>query len=959
MRKRRIIPAILAIAIWVNANGQHHIFRSYSMSDGLTNNAVRKIYQDSQGFIWICTWEGLNKFEGHKFTPFTTGNGLPHSMVNDILEVSPGLMIVALNDGTLSYIHKGRLTSKTLSSRFIINQLLNDPGKGLLGVSDRYGLVKIDSNKIIRISQDDDFSLYEIIIWKDFFLTIGDPSPAIVYDKNLKLFSKSRVTGVFPYCIYKGSNDQVFIGTQLGLRSIDMSKPMNPVIRQVPAPFDHPLLKKGSITAIYRDQTGHWWFGTHSGLVEVTPAGITRVYTEKDGLPGNRITCIMADREKNLWIGTYSGLAKLPYQSVDVVLPSNGQYYNGPLRAIGMLTPSEVGFVAVDAVYGYNLKSNSLRKLLQLEPWGHAVRIKGRNPFSVIYNNKTYSWNALTFSLEPSGSFPSRYYFAAAQYQKTICAAHNGIIIQFGNGSTIQILDSVRMHTLIWDKQGRILAGSWDRGLYRITVDTINSRVTRIEDLSYIPNASLIRALHADGKGNIWAGTRYNGVLILTENGDGNFKTRQISQASGLISDWIHDITEAPDGNMWIGSLAGISKIISSDHSYRIFNFSKAFHFYSEVNGLAVSDNDQFWGISDNGVFTFKDLQLEKSPPLSVYFSSIRLGNTDSNYASGVYGRKTRLRYNENYASFEFSSPGFINEKDLYYSYRLWGSSDTSWSKPSNLHNIEFASLNAGHYVFEVKMMGWNGQYGPVARFPFVINRPFWQSIWFYLCVALVLTLVLLSIMRYRTQQVLKLLRLRNAIASDLHDDIGASLTNISILSQLSLNSLAKPDDAKKFISRISDEVETSNQALDDIIWSVDSHHDTLDETLARMRRYVGDLFDNSSTRYYLDIAGDGTNVKLNMEQRRDLFLIFKEALNNILKHAGAGNAWINITVSNHSIRVSVTDDGAGFDDQAQTNRNGLKNIRFRVDKWKGDLRIYTRPASGTRIEITMPVAAP
>src|SRR5438876_11163484 len=140
----------------------------------------------------------------------------------------------------------------------------------------------------------------------------------------------------------------------------------------------------------------------------------------------------------------------------------------------------------------------------------------------------------------------------------------------------------------------------------------------------------------------------------------------------------------------------------------------------------------------------------------------------------------------------------------------------------------------------------------------------------------------------YRIRQLLNLQRVRNRIATDLHDDIGATLTNINMLSEISRKNLEQPQEAEKFLQRISEEVTSSSQALNDIIWSVNSRNDSMEEILLRMRRYAAELFDNSKTSFQLNLDETVTGKKINMEQRRDVYLIYKESMNNILKHASA-----------------------------------------------------------------------
>jgi signal transduction histidine kinase len=209
----------------------------------------------------------------------------------------------------------------------------------------------------------------------------------------------------------------------------------------------------------------------------------------------------------------------------------------------------------------------------------------------------------------------------------------------------------------------------------------------------------------------------------------------------------------------------------------------------------------------------------------------------------------------------------------------------------------------------------------------------------------------------YRIRQLKNLQNVRNRIATDLHDDIGSTLTNINMLSEISRKNLARPREAEKFLQRISEEVTSTSQALNDIIWSVNSSNDSIEEIFTRMRRYAADLFDNSNTLCHLNLDKTVAEKKLNMEQRRDLYLIYKESMNNIHKHAFAKNVWIDVLWLNNKLHLKIKDDGKGFNPSVVTNRNGLKNIRSRTGKWKGSTNIISSPGNGTLIEIELPLA--
>lgn len=200
----------------------------------------------------------------------------------------------------------------------------------------------------------------------------------------------------------------------------------------------------------------------------------------------------------------------------------------------------------------------------------------------------------------------------------------------------------------------------------------------------------------------------------------------------------------------------------------------------------------------------------------------------------------------------------------------------------------------------------------------------------------------------------------RDRIARDLHDDIGATLSNINILSAITLNKLDKPDEAILHLKRISEEVSYCSQALDDIIWSASSRNDTLDETIARMRRYCAELFEiPGRTVCHLDMDEAFPARKLCMEQRRDIYLLYKEALNNIYKHASASAVWIGVGVRGNSLELKFSDNGKGFNVARAFHGNGLRNIRARVERWRGRITIRSEKQKGARMLIVLPIDGP
>jgi len=507
------------------------------------------------------------------------------------------------------------------------------------------------------------------------------------------------------------------------------------------------------------------------------------------------------------------------------------------------------------------------------------------------------------------------------------------------------------------DGQGILWVGAFTSGLYKIRLNRNQQGISfEIMDslISELPDRH-IRALYADKKNELWIGTRYKGVIRLLELQNGKYEMQNYGTQHGLSSNFVRTINRDKKGNIWVGTMQGIDKLIPTKDQYRVFNFGKINKIFSQVGDICFLKDDYLLAAGFPYLVYARDTQQDTLPPLPVYITNIFTGIKDS--SSTLYSGRTRLPYNKAQINFEFSAPEFNNEKFTEYSYRLSGATDSNWTIAGKSHSVYYASLKPGDYVFEVRALGFNSQWGKPASFYFIVTTPFWQKAWFIILNIVLIALLAYALYRYRIKQLIRLQKIRNRIATDLHDEIGSNLTNISILSRLSKNNLSQPDQANDFLQRISEEVSSSSQALDDIIWSVNTNHDTLEETVARMRRYAAELFDAANISYDLQLDPAFEEKKLIMEQRRDLYLLYKEAVNNIFKHAEAKQVTIKIAIEHNQLVLTIKDDGKGFETGKESYRHGLKGMNERVKKWKGKIEIESAVNEGVSIQIRLPVA--
>jgi signal transduction histidine kinase len=192
----------------------------------------------------------------------------------------------------------------------------------------------------------------------------------------------------------------------------------------------------------------------------------------------------------------------------------------------------------------------------------------------------------------------------------------------------------------------------------------------------------------------------------------------------------------------------------------------------------------------------------------------------------------------------------------------------------------------------------------------------------------------------------------RNRISTDLHDEIGATLSGIGILSTIAKQQVEESHPANALLGRITDDALTVGNAIDDIVWSINPKNDELSNVVARMSRHAAELFDAKSVDYQIITPENTETIKLSMEERRDVYLIFKEAINNLLKYAQCTKVRIEMNVENRKFHLLIADNGIGFDTTKITNRNGIMNMKNRAVKLKGDFRIDSKLGEGTKVEL-------
>ncbi len=902
----------------------------------------------------------LSKFDGYRFVTFGEEKNI-FSFVNDVFEDNEGKLLIAQNNGAVSVIENGKFHQVVPPNKFIINDFIRQGNGRILVTTDGLGIAEWKNNHIIQMNKSFQESVLDLLCFNDslFLVRTATQNLTSLLNKDFQLFSNTGIYGCNTF--FKDSKRRSWVGTAHGLRLLSPFQKINTSLRfqKLPPELNIPSLKNSQITAIFEDSKKNLWFGTDNGIVFVGVSGLVKNINASNGLPHLWITCIKEDQEHNIWIGTKLGLVKITTSNdISIYSHSNGLSSDEFVFVI----PGRQNKIKIFAtsIQELDLSSNKITNLSDINPERlyNYVSISTGKILEKVKNG--YVLHNSTGQRPVSLKLPTSILLdrgIEARKGLFLLSEKNKLIITDSTGYTI---DSTFLHdkimALIRDKNGSLWAGTSDSGLYKFRISE-DRKIFFQDSLVSKLNDPHIRTMYLASDGSIWIGTRYQGLIRLIENEKG-YQLKNYIQKDGLSSNWVRCIAEDAKHNIWVGSLDGIDKLIPLEQDFRIFNFGKINNINLLINSITCLDDGSMIFAGFPSIIHITDNHLDTVSPFPVYLTNKRTaGNNETELFGSFSNTKAEiLSYDSAQIGFEFSSPHFFNENQIYYSYRLKGSNDTNWSSPAITHSVFYASLQPGDYQFQVRTIGWNGMPGVPADYYFSVATPFLKTIWFGLLVLFFFLAAVYIFFRYRMREILKIQNMRNSIASDLHDDIGASLTNISILSSLSQKKMKAHQQADDFLSRISEESAHSAQALDDIIWNVNSKNDSLDQTIARMRRYAAELFDSSELHCELNFDSGISTERISMEKRRDLFLVYKECLNNILKHAKATNIQINLHVHGHKLVLTICDDGNGFDPNIESHRNGINNLKNRIGKHKGEIKIESGINQGTTIIASIPI---
>ena len=992
---RRSIRILLSLCLaMAGASAASLPIRIYSTAQGLAHAHVNRLYRDSRGFLWVCTDEGLSRFDGSQFVNYTVASGLPHIHVNDLLETRSGEYWVATDGGVARFHPNGQpkrfvtFVPPGLPDAERVNTLLEDrDGSIFLGTA--AGLYRLPHAAEVRIER----------VAVDFPSDIPEGSmvSSLHLDRQGVIWASS-LSG-----LYRRDKDGVWtrLTTHDGKHHFINSVEEDPeghlwvctrssgFGRLAAIEGGHAILdpefdvKDGlpdhDVRSLWFGSDGRRWAGTSSGLVDWSNSARLRVLVTRDGLSDDSIYALAEDPVGNLWIGTRRGGVMrmtrgewktfdrgdgLPVSQDEMILETSAAEicvadFSDAHRLVRCLGPDR--FVQIHPAFPSaiaTLSPNSSEMMMQdhLAAWwiatgrgvfrfpasagarglaqGSAVRMTPDVQSTRLFEDSHGDvWAAV---VRPGGAGVLRWDRESQRLQDESQRLPLG-------------LSDLRISAFGEDRSGRVWIGlAHDAVLLRQS----NGRFERV------PNslAGRINAFYVDQAHRLWVASLEGGLGRIDNPDAAEPKVQVISRASGLASNEIWCIVEDRFGRIYTGNARGVDRIDPIN--------GQVLH-YTEADGLVPGDirsalrdrNGDLWFLSNRGASRFRPAKDATVPAPITRITGIRVAGNPLPVSDLGETNLGPLEFSprQNSLTVDFGAIDYGTPSTQLYQYRLEGAAG-DWSAPAANSSVTFANLSSGTYNFLVRSTSAAGPSKSAAALKFTILPPFWRRWWFQLMIALGIAASAYGMHRIQLERTLALERVRSRIAMDLHDDMGASLARIAVIGEVLKSNVSQADLDSQLM--LNDIAQTSRRLVDgmgDIVWSIDPRHQHLGDTVDRLRDFASGILEAKGIQWQFDAAPRALSVKLSASQRRQLYLVFKEAIHNIAKHSKARHASLRLEVEHGAVLGEIEDDGCGIPDD-DGHGMGLRSMRARAADLGGALEIARKVPRGTHITLRFPV---
>jgi signal transduction histidine kinase/ligand-binding sensor domain-containing protein len=949
--------------------------RPWFSDDGLPDNDVTGIAQNSQGYLWLATQGGLALFDGVRFreldlpTPsrsphplirqllqgndalwlaleggtiislnhdrtnvFTTADGLPAYRPSSLAQARDGSVWIGFVDGSACRIARGKVTRYTAKSG------LSGVGPCVLA-ADTQGEIWFAKAGTLSFFRDEKINYATDLPEGIIRLTAGRNGGLwILAGLKLSKFDGGKIisvatinssaAGVSPSVVYEDHAGAVWVGTMAGGLFRMNGSNCTPVTTSYP-----------DILSLAEDREGNLWAGTGGGGLNRLRPRVLELHNADDGLPFASIRSVCADATGIIWAAAQNGtLAKF----------ENGRWQN--LSADSNWAGTRVTCVTADTKGGVWVGTSHEG----LRHWtGNHAEVIGRGDGlggETVRALCTDREGALWISTESPNTVQR---WRAGRFEN----------IPRPDGSRT-------VRSIVQDQAGTIWLGTVDGFLLRVEgekiVDASDSSLARRKP---------VRCLYAGPEGDLWIG--YAGAGLGRWH-DGKFSN--LSTSRGLHDAYICGMMQDGGGGFWFSSDHGIFQVRQRElndaldgktASVRSVLFGREEGLPSLQGnfgygpGFARSGDGKIWFPTRSGLVAINPEQTQPNhlvPP--VLIERVLVDGATANLQGT---EKISLPPRHRKIEIEFTALSFVAPENVAFRCKLEGW-DEGWNAvPRGQRSVNYTRLPAGEYRLRVLACNNAGIWNETgAALAFTVEQFFWNTWWFRsLAVIFVSATVALAVRQQAKRKYLARLRKLEAeaalqkerarIAKDIHDELGANLTQISLLGKFTQHDLTQPDKARAHVEKIASIARDGVRSVDEIVWAVNPRNDTLSQLLDYAGQYAVDFLRAADIRCRIDFPEKIPANSLPADVRHGLFMVVKEALNNAVKHSGAKEILLRAEIFEATLTLNIEDDGRGFDSPKDNAlADGLRNMQQRATELGGVCSIESQPGHGTKVRVQL-----
>lgn len=993
-------------------------FVTYQIGDKASPPGIESIYEARNGTYWITTTGGLYRFNPTALSSRKITEGgrpiLNAEFLGDrrghfyedrkgtLWFAGNGLYRIEERDKKVDFQNVELPLPLEANQEYVI-QAISEGEDGSLWLSSTFGLIRrLPDERVV-------FYRYQVLLSGDVAGLVLDKENRVWVKLDLTLFvlkpepieALSRRDQTTTQFLKPGSITQLRLDEEIRM-------PSNPgeLIQIVDTDRGDHWTR-----GLFEASDGHIWISSEKGLVEYDGRVFHR-YSSSTGLPIS-MSQMAEDAAANLWIGGQTGLVRLDRKGLTSFGESDG--LNSTRLTSISESPDGTLYVTNGDFFLSKFDGQSFRTVqLEIAPTARSIWtsrtafLDSRGEWWVVTNEGLYRFRslnrfdslnqskALTTYTNHDGLKSDRVFQVFEDKHGDIWVSTRGPSVEGSGLSRLNRAEN-RFYTFTEkesfptgksassfaeDKTGRLWFGFYEGGVARYA----NDRFTLFSEKDGLPGG-VVTDLHIDRMGRMWLSSTIGGLYRLDDTNQEHPHFVAYTTDNGLSSNNIRSITEDHFGNIYLGTVRGVDRLTPETNRVK---------HYSVSDGLAsdfvvdshCDKNGVLWFATTNGLSRLIPQPNETPTAPQVWIGGLHVSGLAQPISElgSTQIESLELNHTQNSFQIDFFGLDFRPGETLRYQYKLEGT-DSAWSAATEQRTVTYPTLQPGTYRFLVQAVNSDGiRSEKPAIVSFRILPPIWLR-WWFITLATALALGLLySFHRYRMarlaeakraeedlgqareDRLTELERVRTRIATDLHDDIGASLTQISILSEVARQQGRNANGAMsgplKSIADVSNELVDT---MSDIVWAINPRKDTLQDLIQRMRRFASDLLSAKGIAFEFETPTFTPEIPLGANPRREVFLIFKESLANVVKHSEATRVAVELTFSAESLELKITDNGRGLEVAKLANErslfsdqkggNGILNMKRRAREMDGDFEIVSELGKGTVTTFKLPLA--